>query len=149
MFLPTLHSLIGYRLGNRTNILLQVISATDTLMNLTPQRLQRRMTLREALKIEAEIATAAIKTDLYHAVTVVRLQRRVEAQMLNLNLPSQPIMALAMPDMGVGEGGGLGGDDLLAGMDMSMGVGGLGDGGLELGGTLEDGGDLFGEGMEF
>lgn len=44
--------------------------------------LQRRMTLREALKIEAENAPKLHKTDAVHAETAIRLHRRVEAQMV-------------------------------------------------------------------
>jgi mediator of RNA polymerase II transcription subunit 5 len=47
--------------------------------SITP--LQRRMTLREALKIEAENAPKLHKTDALLAETAIRLHRRVEAQM--------------------------------------------------------------------
>lgn len=43
--------------------------------------LQRRMNLREALKIEAEHAPKLHKSDTFLAETVIRLHRRVEAQM--------------------------------------------------------------------
>ena len=47
--------------------------------SITP--LQRRMTLREALKVEAENAPKLHKTDAVLAETAIRLHRRVEAQM--------------------------------------------------------------------
>jgi mediator of RNA polymerase II transcription subunit 5 len=44
------------------------------------QTLQRRMTLREALKIEVESAPQIHKKDPAHAEALIRLYRRVEAQ---------------------------------------------------------------------
>ncbi|KAG4434630.1 hypothetical protein IFR05_009894 [Cadophora sp. M221] len=53
----------------------------------TPQ--QRRMNLREALKLAADNAPKLHKTDPFHAETVVRLYRKVEAQ---LNMPQQTML---------------------------------------------------------
>ena len=55
-----------------------------------PRPLQRRMNLREALKSEAEAAPKTHKTDAFHAETVVRLYRKVEAQ---LQMPQQTLMS--------------------------------------------------------
>jgi mediator of RNA polymerase II transcription subunit 5 len=52
--------------------------------------LQRRMNLRGALKNEAEAAPKTQKTDTFHAETVVRLYRKVEAQLL---MPQQALMS--------------------------------------------------------
>ncbi|KAK0099573.1 mediator complex subunit [Cadophora gregata f. sp. sojae] len=54
---------------------------------ITPQ--ERRMTLREALKMEADNAPKLHKTDPFHAETIVRLYRKVEAQ---LNMPQQTML---------------------------------------------------------
>ncbi|KAH9210955.1 mediator complex, subunit Med5 [Leptodontidium sp. 2 PMI_412] len=53
----------------------------------TPQ--QRRMNLREALKIAADNAPKLHKTDPFYAETIVRLYRKVEAQ---LNMPQQTML---------------------------------------------------------
>lgn len=57
----------------------------------TFQQQQRRMNLREALKIEAENAPKLHASDRFHADTVVRLYRKVEAQ---LSMPPQAIDTL-------------------------------------------------------
>jgi mediator of RNA polymerase II transcription subunit 5 len=109
--------------------------------------LQRRMTLREALKNEAEAAPKAQKTDAFHAETVVRLFRKVEAQ---AQMPQQALMshealnihqaldeaALDGAMAGVGSLDGMGGTDML----------GDGMGGDDLMNDLmgTGGGDLFG-----
>lgn len=54
---------------------------------ITPQ--ERRMNLREALKMEADNAPKLHKTDSFHAETIVRLYRKVEAQ---LNMPQQAML---------------------------------------------------------
>ncbi|KAK0719808.1 mediator complex, subunit Med5 [Lasiosphaeris hirsuta] len=73
----------------------------------TPQpKQQRRLTLREALKAEADDWKKIQKTDALMAETVVRLYRRVEAQMA---LPPPPDPALLQSDLeglGVGDVGG-------------------------------------------
>lgn len=56
--------------------------------SITP--LQRRMTLREALKIEAENAPKVHNTDALLAETVIRLHRRVEAQLV---VHQQPLIS--------------------------------------------------------
>jgi mediator of RNA polymerase II transcription subunit 5 len=121
------------------------------------QPLQRRMTLREALKIEAENAPKVHKTDAFHAETIVRLFRKVEAQMTI----QQPVLMeddgiagldagalnAALDDMAAG---GLGGND-------GLGNGGIGEQSMEdvmnvqtdlmsglLGGGDLSAGDLFG-----
>jgi mediator of RNA polymerase II transcription subunit 5 len=55
-----------------------------------PRPLQRRMNLREALKNEAEAAPKTQKNDAFHAETVVRLYRKVEA---HLQMPQQTLMS--------------------------------------------------------
>ena len=117
------------------------------------QPLQRRLTLRDALKMEADRAPAVHKTDAFHAETVVRLFRRVEAQ----SMVQQPVM-LAHDDMADLDAG-LHGAALDAALDGAMaeaGLGGdvdLGDGlggehdlmsGLMAGGESSLSGDLFG-----
>ncbi|KAL3427925.1 mediator complex subunit Med5 [Phlyctema vagabunda] len=77
------------------------IRAAETAMNMlddTPavQPLQRRITLREALKVEADKSPKTHKTDQAQAETIVRLFRRVEAQLL-----------VPQPVMGVGVGVGV------------------------------------------
>jgi mediator of RNA polymerase II transcription subunit 5 len=83
--------------------------------------LQRRMNLREALKMEADNAPKVHKTDAFHAETVIRLYRRVEA----LLVVQQPVM-LADDDMG-GLDAGLHRAALDAALDGAMAGGGLGD----------------------
>jgi len=134
------------------------------MMEVAPLPLQRRMNIREALKIEAETAAKASEEDPYYAELVVRLYRRVEAQMLNL--PPQPVILTSdltgldaglggLPDMSdlsavggdMGQGGSM--DDVLgAESDLMSGLLGGGDLGDPMGGSL-DAGDLFGDGMDF
>lgn len=136
----------------------------NNMMEAAALPLQRRMNLREALKIEAETAAKASEDDPYYTELVVRLYRRVEAQMLNL--PPQPVIltsGLAGLDTGLGSltdmgdlsavGGDLGQgstmDDVLgAESDLMSGLLGGGDLGDPMGGSL-DAGDLFGDGMDF
>jgi mediator of RNA polymerase II transcription subunit 5 len=94
------------------------ISMLSDGQSVTP--LQRRMTLREALKIEAENAPKTHKTDVPLAEAVIRLHRRVEAQMAQMTVQEQPLMAHA----------GMDGLDVTAldGLDGAMG-GGIGEGG--------------------
>lgn len=98
----------------------------------TGQPLQRRMTLREALKAEAEAAPKIHKTDPAYADTVVRLHRKVEAQ---LHVPQMVGGALdqglqdALNDAGAGALGADGMGDLSGGMGAD-GLGGLGDDGM-------------------
>jgi mediator of RNA polymerase II transcription subunit 5 len=61
--------------------------------------LQRRVTLREALKIEAENAPKLHKTDAVHAETAIRLHRRVEAQMVAQQQPLIPHDAMGNLDV--------------------------------------------------
>lgn len=131
------------------------------------QPLQRRMNLREALKMETELVSTpkAQKADPFHAENVVRLWRKVEAQAV-VPVTQQMVMAheldqaldagaldagLALGDglgdgMDVGVGDGMddvmgGGEDLMSGL--------MGDGGH--GGLLDSfgGGGDMGDGMGF
>ena len=61
--------------------------------------LQRRMTLREALKIEAENAPKLHKTDPVQAETAIRLHRRVETQMAVQQQPLIPPDAMGGLDV--------------------------------------------------
>ena len=98
--------------GNRSSI--------DMLGEGQLQPLQRRMNLREALKMEADNAPKTHKTDVFHAETVIRLYRRVEAQLV----VQQPVM-LAHDDMG-GLDAGLHSTALNAALDGAMAGAGLG-----------------------
>jgi mediator of RNA polymerase II transcription subunit 5 len=115
----------------------------DPLAVHTTQPLQRRMTLREVLKIEAASAPKLHKTEPLHADTIVRLYRKVEAQ-LNMPMPQE----LGDLDGGVGIDAGLQEAlDGAAGMDLGgMGDHGLGGGGVDGMGGL-DGSDGLGGGM--
>ncbi|KAK0116517.1 mediator complex subunit [Cadophora gregata] len=62
---------------------------TDIMGAATITLQERRMTLREALKMEADNAPKLHKTDPFHAETIVRLYRKVEAQ---LNMPQQTML---------------------------------------------------------
>lgn len=95
------------------------------------QPLQRRMTLREALKFESDNAPKVHKTDPFHAETVIRLYRKTEAQ---LTMPQQALMA---------DDGGLGAldqalDAAASGMDVDNGMGGVGMSDVGGGGGLGD-----------
>ncbi|KAM3071863.1 mediator complex subunit [Clarireedia jacksonii] len=79
--------------------------------NNSPQPLQRRLNLREALKVETDRMPKVHKTDTFHAETVIRLFRRVEAQ-----LAQQQSL---LPH-----------DDGLGGLNAVMGDGVMGDAGL-------------------
>ena len=94
--------------------------AIDILSEGQFQSLQRRLTLREALKMEADNAPKIQKTDVFHAETVVRLYRRVEAQAM----VQQPVM-LPHDDM-TGLDAELHGAALDAALDGAMASGGLG-----------------------
>jgi mediator of RNA polymerase II transcription subunit 5 len=86
--------------------------------------LQRRINLREALKIEAENAPRVHKTDSFLAETVIRLHRRVEAQMV---VQQQPLIAHdGMDGLDVTLHGALN-----AALDDAM-AGGIGDGGQSI-----------------
>jgi mediator of RNA polymerase II transcription subunit 5 len=65
-----------------------IVSASEILNHGPIQPLQRQLTLRETLKFEAEAAPKLHKTDAFQAETIVRLYRRVEAQMA----VQQPVM---------------------------------------------------------
>ncbi|KAF5879332.1 putative mediator of rna polymerase ii transcription subunit 5 protein [Botrytis fragariae] len=86
-------------------------SGIDIMSGNTPQLLQRRLTLREALKAEAENMPKVHKTDTFHAETVIRLYRRVEAQSV--------IQQQLLPD-----------DNGMGGLDEVMGDAVMGDSGL-------------------
>jgi mediator of RNA polymerase II transcription subunit 5 len=88
-----------------------------------PQPLQRRLTLRDALRTCAELAPKTHKTDELHAETVIRLFRRVEALMTPTMQPSA-----AMLDHGLGalEGVGVDGTGMEVGLGDAVGVGVLG-----------------------
>jgi mediator of RNA polymerase II transcription subunit 5 len=98
--------------GNRSSI--------DMLGEGQIQPWQRRLSLREALKTEADNAPKIHKTDVFHAETVARLFRRVEAQ----SMVQQPVM-LPHDDMD-GLDAGLHGAALDAALDGAMAGGGLG-----------------------
>ncbi|KAI2623165.1 Med5-domain-containing protein [Hypoxylon sp. NC1633] len=92
---------------------------------------QLRVSLRTALKWEAEECKTIQKTDLPAAEIAVRLHRRVEAQMLVPPLAESMLAnlgdALAVADIaqGVGVGVGVGADD--TGMNLDLGGGGGAD----------------------
>ena len=145
-------------------------SAIDIMGEGQLQPLQRRMNLREALKMEAENAPKIHKTDAFYAEAVVRLYRRVEAQLV-----IQPPVMLAHDDMsgldaelhgatldavidGAMADGGLGGEvNLGNGLggehDLMSGLMGGGDSNLDadmLGFSSGDGmGDGLGDGLDF
>lgn len=134
------------------------MGAIDLMATPPTTPLQRRMNLREALKIEAERMPKVIKTDAAHAETVVRLYRRVEAQMLiepqvmmgdaNMAVLTQQLVDGGMAggmggSMGVGVDDGMGS---LAGGESDL-MSGLMGGELDMGGDMEMGGDDLFEGM--
>ncbi|KAG0648230.1 Mediator of RNA polymerase II transcription subunit 5 [Hyphodiscus hymeniophilus] len=93
-------------------------STIDIMSEGTLQPLQRRMNLREALKMEADNAPKTHKTDVFQAETVIRLYRRVEEQLV----VQQPVM-LAHDDMGGMDAGAA----LDAALDGAMAGSGLGE----------------------
>lgn len=122
-----------------------------------PQSLQRRLTLKEALKAEAENMPKVHKTDTFHAENVIRLYRRVEAQSAiqqqllphndGLGALNEVMGDTVMGDTGLGaEDANLNIDDMGAGNDELMMMGGSGHGR-----DLLDafGGDDLGDGMGF
>ncbi|KAF8858611.1 Med5-domain-containing protein [Acephala macrosclerotiorum] len=131
----------------------------DVLGTNTFQPLQRRLNLREALKTEAENAPKLHKTDPFTADTIVRLYRKVEAQLV---MPQQAMLEHdALGDLdgdlhqaldsaaldGAMTGAGMGMD----GLDEQHGLGGMNDphGDLMHGLIGGDTGDLldgFGDG---
>ncbi|KAK6607257.1 Mediator of RNA polymerase II transcription subunit 5 [Botrytis cinerea] len=133
-------------------------SGVDIMSGNTPQLLQRRLTLREALKAEAENMPKVHKTDTFHAETVIRLYRRVEAQAViqqqllpddnDLGALNEVMGDAVMGDAGLGpvDQPNLNMDDMGAGSDDLMMMGGSGHGG-----DLLDafGGDGLGDGMGF
>ena len=131
-------------------------SAIDMMSEGQLQPLQRRMNLREALKMEADNAPKVHKTDVFHAETVIRLYRRVEAQLV----VQQPVM-LAHQDMsgldaaldGAMASGGLGGEvDMGNGMggdDLMSGLMGGGDSNLDSDMLGFGSGDGMGDGLGF
>ncbi|KAE9961818.1 hypothetical protein EG328_001548 [Venturia inaequalis] len=109
----------------------------------------KRLNLRDALKLEFDAATDLIQKDQTMAETVVRLHRAVEAQ-LNFSVAPMPDItgAAPMPSLlpmtgnnasVVDQGMAFGTDTNAAGMD-------LGDGGLDISGTLM--GDMKMDGNE-
>ncbi|ESZ90859.1 hypothetical protein SBOR_8751 [Sclerotinia borealis F-4128] len=125
----------------------------DILSGNAPQPLQRRLTLREALKAEAKNMPRVLKTDTFHAETVIRLYRRVEAQLAiqqQLLQHDDGLGALneVMGDAGLGPADqpSLSIDDMGAGGEELMMMGGSGHSG-----DLLDafGGDGLGDGMGF
>jgi len=77
-----------------------------------PQPPRRSINLREMLKIEFEGAKELVKDDLLAAETIVRLHRRVEAQLAVSNQ-----LPIAMPDLTAINNDGMG--DLMQGLDVS------------------------------
>ncbi|KAI1104909.1 Med5-domain-containing protein [Jackrogersella minutella] len=122
---------------------------------------QLRISLREALKAEAEDCKAIQKADQAMAEIVVRLYRKVEAQML-IQPPAESILQGTLDNLGLGENAaalgdalaaaaqndGLGADEASMSLDLGGGhdmghLGGAGDashGGLDFGA----GDDMFG-----
>ncbi|KAG9240533.1 mediator complex, subunit Med5 [Calycina marina] len=133
------------------------------IMGVAPLPLQHRTNLREALKIEADVAAKASKEDPFYARLVIRLYRSVEAQMLNLP-PPLDILTSDLTGLGTGMGGlpdigdlsavsgdmgqGSAMDVLGANNDLMNGLLGGGDLGDPIGGSM-DVSDLFGDGMDF
>lgn len=109
----------------------------------TPQPLQRRLNLRDALKTEAESAPKIHKTDVLQAETIIRLYRRVEAQMaVPMEIQAQQnMMHDGLGGMNVGDGG------LNGGLDGDLNGGQLGLGGGLMSGTQDMDGDILGLGM--
>ncbi|KAI9049255.1 hypothetical protein LZ554_007102 [Drepanopeziza brunnea f. sp. 'monogermtubi'] len=91
---------------------------------------QRRMNLREALKFEAEDAPQLHKTEPYRAETIVRLYRKVEAQ---LSMPQQAMDALGDLNNAIDA----------AGMDALASVVDTGQGNLLIGSLGGEHGDLM------
>ena len=92
----------------------------------TIQPLQRRMNLRDALKFEAENAPRLHKVDAFQAETIIRLYRRVEAQ---IAIPPPPMMAHdGMGGLTAGLDGGLDGalNDALDAAALEGAIGGSG-----------------------
>ncbi|CAG8962232.1 hypothetical protein HYFRA_00005285 [Hymenoscyphus fraxineus] len=87
----------------------------------TGSTIQRRLTLREALKFEAEAMVKVHATDPFHAETVIRLYRKVEAQ------AALPIMSNVVVDGVMGPGVSVGGMGGVGGME---GMEGMNDGGI-------------------
>lgn len=82
----------------------------------TSQPLQRRITLREALKAEAEAAPKTHKKDPEHADTIVRLYRKVEAQLVVPQMSNAGVEGV----LGLGDGMGLSGHHGDLGGDLRM-----------------------------
>lgn len=61
--------------------------------------LRTRMNLREMLKVEFDSAAALVSTDPLMAETIVRLHRRVEAQLLAISQSSLQTAQIAIPDL--------------------------------------------------
>lgn len=114
-----------------------------------PQPLQRRLTLRDALRTEAENAPKIHKTDALQAETIIRLYRRVEA-MMAVALSQAGMLHHGLDGLGVVDGG------------MQVGVG-LGNGVLSGAQAIDDaivaatdqemmdalaGGDMMGVGVD-
>ncbi|TGO83846.1 hypothetical protein BPOR_0584g00030 [Botrytis porri] len=128
-------------------------SGMDIMSGNTPQLLQRRLTLREALKAEVENMPKVHKTDNFHAETVIRLYRRVEAQSVIQQqlLPDDNGMGAlneVMGDAGLGpvDQPNLDMHDMGAGNEDLMMMGGSGHGGDLLDAFGDDG---LGDGMGF
>jgi mediator of RNA polymerase II transcription subunit 5 len=123
-------------------------------LNMNIQPLQRRMTLREALKNEAESAPKLHKTDPFAADTVVRLYRKVEAQLRTPQLAHDDLAGLHDAGLSAAlDSAALDGalDGAMAGVsadDLGMGIGdGMGDHDDLMHGLLNgSGADLFGGG---
>lgn len=105
------------------------------------------MNLREALKNEAEFAPKTHKTDAFYAETVVRLYRKVEAQ---LQMPQQTLMSQDALDIhqaldSAALDGAMAGVGSLDGMgENDMGIGdGMGDSNLMHGLMGSGSGDLL------
>ncbi|KAI9646513.1 mediator complex subunit [Ciborinia camelliae] len=133
---------------------MDLLSGTSSL----PQPLQRRLTLKEALKSEAENMPKVHKTDAFHAETVIRLYRRVEAQSAiqqqllphdddGLDALNEVMGDAVMGDAGLGPADqpNLNIDDMGAGGEELMMMGGSGHGDL----LDAFGGDGLGDGMGF
>ncbi|PNH63294.1 hypothetical protein VD0001_g9183 [Verticillium dahliae] len=123
-----------------------------------PTPVQRRLTLRDVLKAEAEDCRRLQRTDMSQAELVVRLHRRVEAQMAVSEAEAIHAEAILQGDLGLGlddaagslseamaaasaNAGPTGGAMTVDSVGLDLGMGGVG-GDLDLGDATGNGGSL-------
>ncbi|KAM0653812.1 hypothetical protein ACHAO3_001439 [Verticillium nonalfalfae] len=123
-----------------------------------PTSVQRRLTLRDVLKAEAEDCRRLQRTDVSQAELVVRLHRRVEAQMAVSEAEAIHAEAILQGDLGLGlddaagslseamaaaaaNAGPTGGAMTVDSVGLDLGMGGVG-GDLDLGDATGNGGSL-------